>query len=403
MDITDNKLSPLFDTLVELRDKGCFYQYAEDTEINGRTMDINGRKLLNFANCSYLGLEIHPLLKEGAIQATKTYGTLFAYSRAIVSSKLYIQLEDLLNQIYPGYIVVAPTTTLGHCSTFPLLIQKEDAIILDTFAHNSMFMASQLCKANGTFEVMCKHNDMEHLKYLIHRLKKDKYKNIWYCADGVYSMQGDLAPLKEIKKILDEEEQFYSIIDDAHGVTWTGKYGSGYALGDHDLHPKMIVAASLAKSFGSCGVTIVFPNKEWAELVRSLGHGLVYSGPISPPILGAAIASAKLHLSDELVTMQNELMCLIKYYRRKSIELGLPLKTKYEVPIQMFNIGNQDKTCKILEELMAGGYFATGVLYPAVPECDSGLRISITLHHKKEDLDCLLIYLKKLFRKYSII
>ncbi len=390
MNLINEQTSSVLALAKQMKKRGCVLQYLEDEEFNGRTIVINGKELLHFANCSYLGLETSEKVKERSYHATKYHGSQFSCSRALLSSPLYSELEDLLVKVFPGYHVVTPTTTLGHCSVMPVLIQENDAIILDTYVHNSVRMASNLCKANGTFVVLSRHNDFEHVKYLVYRLKKDGYKNIWYCADGVYSMHGDKLKIHELAQLLDEEDNLYAYVDDAHGVSWTGKNGSGYVLNEYGLHRKMIIAVSFAKSFAACGGALIFPNPDWANLVRVAGQTMIFSGPISPPILGALIGSVEIHLSDDLTRYQDEILELIKYFRMMCINMNLPLYTKDETPIQMLKAGGSKLTYGILEKLIKMGVFATAAVYPAVPEEDSGIRVTLTRHLKKQDIDKLL-------------
>jgi 7-keto-8-aminopelargonate synthetase-like enzyme len=261
-------LTDLYAAAKHLQENGCVFQYFEDPEFDGRTMTVEGRKLLHFASCSYLGLEKHPKMIEGAIDAVRKYGTQTPSSRAMVSSPLYLQLENYLSKIYPGYQIVTQTVTLAHCSVLPLLIGEKDAIILDAYAHNSIRMASQLCKSAGTFILLSKHNDMEHVKYLVYRLKKEGYRNIWYCADGIYSIHGDLCDISGLHRLLDQEENFYAYIDDAHGTGWCGEKGSGYVIGSFGLHDKMIVVESFAKSMATSGGAIIVPDKLISDLIK---------------------------------------------------------------------------------------------------------------------------------------
>ncbi len=386
-----NELKMQYQELIEeaayLQNKGCILQYSEDSEFNGRTLKINGREFLHFANCSYMGLETHPLIKKGVIEATKSQGSLFSISRSLISSSLYLELEELLSKIFPGNIVIAPTTTLAHCSVLPLLIEENDAIVLDSFVHNSVRMASMLCKANGTFVIANKHNDISYLEYLVSRLNKDGYRRIWYCADGIYSMQGDKLPLRALLRLLKKENNLYTYIDDAHGVSWAGLHGCGYVIGSYGLHEKMVVAVTLGKSFAASGAVLIFPNEKWAELVRTLGQTMIFSGPISPPILGAAIASARIHLSADLKFMQNELKELILYFRKKCSENNLPLANTDITPIQIIEVGDACRTTNTVEKLIEKGCFTTSALYPAVARGNEGIRITLTRHLKKEDID----------------
>jgi 7-keto-8-aminopelargonate synthetase-like enzyme len=397
------EIPDLYYTINHLREEGCVFQYFEDTSTNGRTITVNNKELLHFASCSYLGLEYHPLLIESAIEAIKRYGTQTPSSRAMLSSPLYRELEETLNKIFPGYAIVTQTVTLAHCAILPLLIQENDAIIFDAYAHNSIRMASQLCKANGTFILVSKHNDMEHVKYLIYRLKKEGRRNIWYCADGIYSIHGNLCDVKGLHQLLDEEENFYAYIDDAHGTGWCGKNGSGYVIGTYGLHEKMIVVESFAKSMVASGGGIIVPDKILADYIRYTGQTMIFSGPIQPSTMGALVACAKLHLTDEITQLQNELKELIYHFRNKSKELNLPIVTKDATPIQLLKIGDMEKTYKILSKLIDRGFFSMIAGYPSIAKGDEGIRITITRHLTKDDIDSFLDNLKSILVSENIL
>lgn len=392
----DFEPSELYHTVKHLQNNGCAFQYFEDTKYNGRTITVNNKKLLHFASCSYLGLETHPSLINAAIEALKSYGTQTPSSRAMVSSPLYKELEENLSLVFPGYAIVTQTVTLAHCSVLPLLIGENDAIILDAYVHNSVRMASQLCKANGTFIISSKHNDMEHVKYLIYRLRKEGYKKIWYCADGIYSIHGNLCDIKGLHTLLNEEDGFYAYVDDAHGTGWCGKNGSGYVIGSFGLHEKMIVVESFAKSMAASGGGVIVPEKILAEYINLTGQTMIFSGPIQPAILGALIASVKLHLSDEIIPMQKELRELISYFRITSRELDLPITTKDDTPIQLLKIGSMQKMYSVLTQLIARGYLPMTASYPAIAKGEDGIRITLTRHLTKQDINGFLQSIKEI-------
>ncbi len=398
MNLFNVELSDLYYSAKQLYENGCVFQYIEDNKFNGRKVIIDNKELLYFASCSYLGLETHPKLIEGAIAATKYYGTQTPSSRAVLSSPLYKEVENLLKKIFPGFQIVTQTVTLGHFSVLPLLIKESDAIILDAYVHNSVRMASQQCKANGTSIFLSMHNNIEHVKYLIYRLKKEGYKNIWYCADGIYSIHGDLLNVKDLYELLDKEDNFYAYIDDAHGSGWSGKSGCGYVIGHYGLHPKTIVAVSFAKSFAACGGGLIVPDKELAELIRMTGQTMIFSGPIQPSTLGALIASLKIHLSDKIDEYQDELVRLILHFRKKSQELNLPIVTKDNTPIQLLRIGSMEYTFKALKKLRDRGCIATTAAYPAIAQGDEGIRITITRHLKKTDIDFFLENIREILQ-----
>lgn len=379
----------LFEIVKEAKTKGVAHQTLDDQEFTGREIRINGKDLLNFGNCCYLGLETDPRIKQGVIEATEKYGSLLSNSRAFFSSPLYGQLEGYINQIFPGYQVITTTTTLGHCAMLPILIEAEDDIIIDQYVHNSVRMAAMLCKANGTKITMVRHNDMEKLSALIERKRRDGAGNIWFLGDGIYSMQGELLDKEGLIQLLDQYDNLFAYIDDAHGMSWMGKNGAGHVLSDGKIHDRMIVAVSMCKSFAAFGGIIIFPDQEWAERVRLFGQTLLFSAPISPPILGAAIASAKIHLSDELETLQQELMDRIRYFREKCREVNIPVNTQHETPIQFIEIGDNSTVYDLIRELMEKGVYVTAAVYPSMPRKHGGLRISMTRHMTLADIDYL--------------
>lgn len=397
------QLTDFYKSFKQSKDSGYIFQYIEDPNYNGRTITINGKGLLHFASCGYLGLEKHPAMLNAAIDALRKYGTQTPSSRGILSSPLYKELEELLPSMFPGYQIVTQTVTLAHCAALPALIGESDAIILDAYAHNSMRMTAKICKANGTFVIVSKHNDMENVKYLISRLKKDGRKKIWYCADGIYSVHGNKCDVKGLHQLLDKEEDFYAYVDDAHGTGWCGKNGSGYVLGSFGLHEKMIVAESFAKSMSTLGGALIVPDKLLAEFLTLTGQSMIFSGPIQPPTLGALIACVKLHLSEEIEIYQNKLVELIAHFRKRSEELKLSFVTKDLTPIQLLRIGSHEKTNKVLGMLIERGFFPAAVLFPAIAKGDEGIRITLTCHLTIDDIDSFLENLKDILKMEGLI
>jgi len=221
---------------------------AEDSHSDGRHVRIRGQDLLNFASCSYLGLELDPRLKEGAIDAVRAHGIETSSSRVYLSSPLYLEFENLIEQIFQANVVVAPTTTLGHFSALPVLVDHEDAIVMDHQVHTSVQMACQLVRSSGAHLEVLPHNDLERLEERVEELST-RHRQVWYMADGVYSMFGDLAPTAAIHAMLDRHSQMRFYVDDAHGMSWAGPRGVGTVLSEIALHPRMVLATGLAKGF----------------------------------------------------------------------------------------------------------------------------------------------------------
>jgi 7-keto-8-aminopelargonate synthetase-like enzyme len=309
--MTKNRTNKFINTIDECLTNGVkngiFQVSVEDDVLNGREVTIEGRRVVSFGSCSYLGLEVDERLKHGAIDATLRYGTQYSSSRLFSACNLYEEIEDQFYQIFNNnHSILAATTTLAHLGALPILVSDDDLVILDHQVHGSVQLAVQVLKARGTRIEMVKHNRMDLLEDLI-RENPNKYNKIWYLADGLYSMYGDYAPLKDIEYLLNKYPTLHFYVDDAHGMSWTGKNGNGYVLSQMAMHPKMILTTSLAKGFGTGGGVTVLPDPEMKRKILTCGSSYTYSGPVQPPMLGASIASAKIHLTDEIYALQSRL------------------------------------------------------------------------------------------------
>ncbi len=367
---------------------GLMHVTLDDAPLSGRDVPIDGQRLVNFASCSYMGLETDPRLIEGAIEATRRYGTQLSASRLFMSAAPYAELEGLLDRLAGGPVLVTPTTSLGHLAALPVLIEEEDAVIYDQRLHHSVQVVLRLLPGTGTHVEMVKHNRLDELEAKIKSLR-GKHRRIWYVADGIYSIFGDRAPLAPIKELLDRYEQLHAYFDDAHGTGWLGPCGRGHVLGELGGHPRVVVALSLNKSFAGAGGCLVFPNEALRDKVRVCGGPMNFSGPIQPPMLGALLASAKAHLAPDWAGAQDELASLITHAQRRLGQGQLPLASPGESPIFFVGMGLPRAAHLMGVALREAGYFATAATFPGVPVRQSGIRLSLTRHLTAADIDGL--------------
>lgn len=361
---------------------------AQDIRSDGRHVRIRGRDLLNFASCSYLGLELDSRLIEGAIDAVRSHGIETSSSRVYLSSPLYLEFEELVEEIFRAHVVVAPTTTLGHFSALPVLIDEEDAIVMDHQVHTSVQMACKLVHSSGAQLEVLPHNDLERLEERVADLSS-RHRQVWYMADGVYSMFGDLAPTAEIHAMLDRQPQMRFYVDDAHGMSWCGPRGVGSVLNEIALHPRMVLATGLAKGFGTGGGLIVLPNEEDKRRVRTCGPTLLFCGPIQPPILGAAIVSAKIHLSDEIGDLQSDLRERMDVCNAHFADHDLPIISSPDTPVGFIGMGPTRACQNLCVRLLEEGFFTNPAQFPAAPTRRSGGRFLLTRHNQLEDIEGL--------------
>jgi 7-keto-8-aminopelargonate synthetase-like enzyme len=367
-------------------ENGIFQVTLEDEVLNGREVTIEGRRVVNFGSCSYLGLEVDDRLKQGAIDAAIRYGTQYSSSRLFSKCNLYEELEGLFSQIFNNNpAILAATTTLSHLGALPILIHDNDLVILDHQVHGSVQLAVQLVKARGTKVEMIKHNRMDMLEDLITQ-NPNKYNKIWYMADGLYSMYGDYAPLKEIEYLLNKYPTFHFYVDDAHGMSWTGKHGNGYVLSQMELHPKMVLSTSLAKGFGTGGGITVLSDKEMMRKITTCGSSYTYSGPVQPPMLGASIASAKIHLSEEIYYHQDRLKEKLELTRSVIDQYDLPHVLPSNSPIFYIGLGLPRVGYNMVKRLLNEGFYTNIGIFPGVPVKCCGLRLAVTNGQTKEDI-----------------
>ncbi len=369
------------------------YIILEDEVLKGNEITINGKVVKNFGSCSYLGLELDERLKEAAIEATRKYGPAFSSSRAFLSSPLYRELQELLEAIFDLPIIVAPTTTLGHIAAIPALVDSSDAILMDHQVHASVQNAVRIAKSQGVHVEMVRHSNMENLEWRLSKLSK-KYRNVWYCADGVYSMFGDVIPMGPVTELLNTYDNFYLYVDDAHGVSWHGEKGKGIVLSQLPRHEKMVVVGSMHKSFGSYGGILIFPDEALRNFVNNTGSTMFFSGPIPNPSLGAAIASAKIHLGPEHVDLQCNLLDRIRYANEMARLIGVPVVAFEETPIFFVAVSKAQVGYSVVRKMQERGFYLNIATYPSVPLKNAGLRFTITNHHSKEDIQHMLENLK---------
>lgn len=387
-----SNFSNIINTIQEIatsaRQKEIAYLYAEDNTLDGRTITFKGKRFINFGSCSYLGLETDERIKEAGIDALRRYGSQFASSRAYASFPLYSEFEDLLGEMFQAPIVVSTNTTMGHNSVIPIIIEDGDAIILDQQVHSSVQDAAKKLQNRDIAITMIRHSRIDELSAKIAELSI-KHSKVWYFIDGVYSMYGDLAPTKEILKLLNDYKKLHLYVDDAHGISWAGKHGTGLFLNRMGLHPKMVFSTSLGKGFANVGGVFVFPNEELAWRARSGGGPLTYSGPNPPAIIGACIATAKIHLSQEIYQKQMTLADKIRYCNELLLQYDLPLIAESPAPIFFIGLGLTRVGYNMVKRLSDDNLYVNLGVFPAVPEACTGIRFAITFHHTKEDIERL--------------
>ena len=388
--------SALYDTIDQVVTDGVRRRLghlsAEDTVLDGRTVRINGRDRLNLGTASYMHLERHPALVDRAAEMLRRYGTQFSASRAYLQLGLYEALEDKLGRVFGKPTLVAASTTLGHLSAIPVLVDDRDAIILDQQVHSSMQTVVQIPKARGVPVHLIRHNRLDELERRIEKLR-NAHARIWYFADGIYSMFGDGAPAEQLHALMDRHPQLHCYVDDAHGFGWTGRHGCGWYRSRVPHHDRLILAVSLNKAYASAGGALVFANQADKQRVRNCGPTMIFCGPIQPPMLGSALGAVDLHLSDDIVPLQEALRTRIDHCRAGLEARGLPQVESNDTPLYFIPTGVPRLVQDVAHRLMDDGFYVNLGIFPAVPASMGGIRFhmhrALDLHDVDDFLDHL--------------
>lgn len=374
------------DLLEQAQKKGVMYLENSDDMWLGNHMQMDGRKLVNFGTCGYLGLETNSQLIRKSLEYTAKYGTQFSISRAYVISQQNRTLEEELSKIFDGHnVLVYSSTTLTHMSVLPVIIGARDAVIIDRQAHFSMQTVMKLVEAGGVPSELIRHNNMEMLEDRIKALK-DKHDKIWYVIDGVYSMYGDLPPYEELNELARRYPQLHFYADDAHGMSWSGVNGRGCAFERLACKDRAVIISTMAKGFGSVGGMAIFPDEATYTKVLRFGGPLSYSHPIAPGVMGASMASAQIHNSDEILSLQHKLRENLKYCNELLSETDIPVLSNPDTPIFFVGTGEPKVGYNLNKRILDAGYYVNLGIFPAVAIKNTGLRFTVTNHVSKEDI-----------------
>jgi len=385
----NNFINTVNEVINNARRQNIVHLYAEDKKFSGRLIKINGKSLFHFGTTGYLGLEQDQRLKEAAIKAIENYGTQFPLSKTYISHPLYAELEEKVSQMYNSPIIITKNSTLGHMAVIPSAVEDDDGVILDHQVHWSVQNAAQLVKSKGVKVEMIRHNNMEMLESKIKELSKTCNK-IWYMADGVYSMFGDFAPVDNLMKLSIEYPKLHLYFDDVHGMSWIGENGTGYVKSRLGTLPEnCLLFGTLSKSFGAGGAVLACSNLKLRDKIKNFGGPLTFSAQLDPASVAAAIASADIHLSDEIYEMQKDLEVRIQHFNSLLMKSNLPLVDLNVSPVFFVGTGVPETGYNFVKRLFDEGFFVNLGLFPAVPVKNTGVRITISRHNQLREITAL--------------
>lgn len=375
-----DRLSWIQQELDGLKDRGLYNRIRTLSSPQGAWLEVDGQKVLNFCSNNYLGLANHPRLKTAARDILERYGVGPGAVRSIAGTMdIHLELEKRL-AAFKG-VDAAISFQSGFCAnlaTIPVLVGKEDVIFSDELNHASIIDGSRLSGARIVRYAHANPNDLER----VIKENQGSFRRALAITDGVFSMDGDIAPLDKIYDVTNAYGVML-MVDDAHGEGVMGKGGRGIV--DHfNLHGKVDVeVGTLSKAFGGVG-GVVAGNALIVEWLHQRGRPFLFSSAATPPDVAAMIAAVDvLEESTELV---DRLWENTRYFKSQVKSLGFDTGQSV-TPITPIMLGEAPLAQRFSQELFKEGLFAMSLGYPTVPQGKARIRVMISAAHTRADLE----------------
>ena len=345
-------------------------------------------KVLNFCANNYLGLANHPTIIESAKNALEKYGYGMASVRFICGTQdIHKQLEQKISEFLQTEDTVLYSSCFdANCGLFETLLTEKDAIISDRLNHASIIDGIRLCKAN---RFRYNHADMEHLETQLKRAKKYRHKII--ATDGVFSMEGDVAPLEKICDLADRYGALV-MVDDSHATGFFGATGRGSVEDRQVLGRVDIITSTFGKALGGASGGFTAGRKEVIDLLRQRSRPYLFSNSLSPVI--AATTLTAVDLISNSMDLIKKLGENVQYMRSAISEAGFEILPGNH-PIIPIMIGEASVAKSMADLLLKEGIYVIGFSYPVVPKGSARIRIQISAAHETTDLDKAVSAFKK--------
>ncbi|SEO18935.1 aminotransferase class I/II-fold pyridoxal phosphate-dependent enzyme [Pseudomonas sp. NFACC39-1] len=358
------------------------WRSAEVGKISGLNVEVKtpnvlvdqyGRTFHHFCTTSYLGLDHHPALLDGAMTALWETGTLrVANSKNRCKLAILDRYETQLSELFGASCLSALSCSAASAGILPLLASgaftdnRPPVMVFDKHAHYSMNHLKAAC-ADETQVITGPHNDMDFLEDVCKR-----QRNVAYVADGAYSMGGvtDMDSLLYLK----QRYGLFLYLDDSHALSAIGQCGTGLVRSRfHAVDERTLIVASLAKSFGASGGLAMFGSERHKTLVQRYGGPSNWSQSLNAAAIGAGMASIRLHRSREFSALQERLQANIRLFDSliRTEQLGNAMA------IRLVTCGEAALANRLAVELADLGYFTSAVFFPVVPQNKAAIRITL--------------------------
>jgi 7-keto-8-aminopelargonate synthetase-like enzyme len=351
-----------------------------------RTIRVNGRQVVNFGSDSFLGLDHDYRVQEAVIRGTKKWGTHNGASRAFASVRANTEAEEkIAHWLGTEAALIYPSVTLANMGAIPGLVGRQDLLVVDEHAHNSIQEGAKIAKASGVRVVSFSHCDPSDLERVLRA--SQPYRIAVVAIDGVYSMTGALPPLSALEAVAKGYEAVL-YVDDAHATAVLGSHGRGTVLDALGSYDNTFVVGSLSKGF-SCAGGFIGCTKEFKLLLKMRSNTYIFGGPVPPPYLEAVCTVCDILMSGEYELLIGRLRNNCRRLTLGFSRLGLAVLGG-DTPIVSVLVGDEGETLNAGGFLFDRGFYVQSVTFPAVPYHAGVLRIQVNANHKIDSIDRLL-------------
>jgi glycine C-acetyltransferase len=369
---------------------------------------VNGKKVVMLASNNYVGLSNHPVVRKAAIAGIKKYGYGVASVRFICGTQdIHLALEKKISK----FLGTEDTILFSSCwaaneAFFASLTNEKmgcetykDVIYSDRFNHASIIDGQRLCKTETTDRKIYKHADVDDL---VRQLEEDKavdYRLRIIATDGVFSMEGDLAPLDRLVEVAKHYDAIL-FVDDSHAVGVCGKTGRGTPEAK-GVHGKIdVLTGTLGKAIGGAAGGYISGKKEVIAFMRQKARTYIFSNSLPPSIVFGASAAFDLLTKDK--TIVKRLQRNTAYFRKKIVELGFTI-VEGEHPIVPIMLGEASVAQEMSSALLKEGVYIRGLWYPVVPKGEARLRAQVSAALRRKDIDRALKAFRKVGKKMNVL
>ena len=386
----------LEDELRTIEESGLLKSEKVITASQGASVSTTDGEALNFCANNYLGLADDPEVLEAVREGMSTHGFGMASVRFICGTQdIHKELEQRLTEFMGTEDTILYTSCFdANTGLFETLLGPEDALISDSLNHASIIDGVRLCRAQRK---IYQHADMADLEERLKETQDARFRLI--ATDGVFSMQGDLAPLGEICDLADEYDALV-MVDDSHATAFVGPNGRGTPEEMGVIDRVDVVTSTLGKALGGASGGFTAGKKEIVAVLRQRSRPYLFSNTLAPPIVAGALKA--LEIAQARPELRDRLWENTAYFRGRMAELGFDIIPGTH-PIVPVMVRDELKNVAMAESMNRRGIFVVSFSFPVVPRGQARIRVQISAAHTREQLDTVLAAFEESGREQGLI